>query len=198
MKSTPILSKTPVFLILALALAMSCKQDPGTPDPVYEKPKETISLEQATAMYSAYQKRYEAMNAAVGKEDSRYGWHSVEFYKNYIGFLEQEAKKVNMKISGIRMYYVAYPQDSVKYGDHNDYQTFIYVPTYYDEKKQAHIAFDPLHVENGVPKPIHEIITIGKGRAFNGTSIYKLTSTAAETTSSVANMGEMCKPNCRD
>jgi hypothetical protein len=56
-----------------------------------------------------------------------------------------------------------------------------------------------LHVENGVPKPIHEIITTGKGRAFNSTSIFKLTSTAAdETTSSVANMGEMCKPNCRD
>ena len=186
------------MLILCLVLAMSCKQEPGGPAPVYEKPKETITLEQATSMYSAYQKRYEALNAAVGKEDARYGWHSIEFYKNYIGFLEQEAKKVNMKISGIRMYYVAYPQDSIQYGERSDYQTFIYVPTYYDEKKQAHIAFDPLHVENGVPKPIHEVITTGKGRAMNSSSIFKLTSTATETPSSVANMGEMCKPNCRD
>jgi hypothetical protein len=198
MKSTPIHLKTPTLLVIGLAFAMSCKQEPGGPVQVYEKPKETITLEQATTMYSAYQKRYEALNAAVGKEDARYGWHSIDFYKNYIGFLEQEAQKVNIKISGIRMYYVAYPQDSVKYGERSDYQTFIYVPTYYDEKKQAHIAFDPLHVENGIPKPIHEVITTGKGRAFNASSIFKLTSTAAETPSSIANMGEMCKPNCRD
>lgn len=198
MKILSVMRKTTAFLVFTLFIAMGCQKGGGDSGVVYEKPKETITLEQATAMYSAYQKRYEALNGTVGKEDARYGWHSIEFYKDYIGFLEQEAKKVNMKISGLRMYYVAYPADSLKYGEHADYQTFIYVPTYYDEKKQAHVAFDPLHVENGVPKPIHEIITTGKGRASTGTSIYKLTSTATETTSSVANMGEMCKPNCRD
>ena len=82
MKILSVMRKTTTFLVLTLVIAMGCQKDGGDSGVVYEKPKETITLEQATAMYSAYQKRYEALNATVGKEDARYGWHSFEFYKD--------------------------------------------------------------------------------------------------------------------
>ena len=46
-----------------------------------------------------------------GKEDSRYGWHSLEFYENYIAYLKHESAKIGIKVSGIRLYYAAYPED---------------------------------------------------------------------------------------
>lgn len=89
------------------------------------------------------------------------------------------------------MYYVAYPED-VKYGKYSGYQTYIYVPTYY--KKGSHIAFDPLHIgDDGVPLPIHDIIVNGDKGKYGSLNAGKI---ADGGISSIANMGEMCEPNC--
>ncbi|WP_222933157.1 hypothetical protein, partial [Fulvivirga aurantia] len=162
-----------------------------------EPPRELISLERAQAMYKAYEERARALSELKdGESDSRYAWHSLKFYKQYFAYLEREARKVGIKVSGIRTYYVAYPDDDNS-GKYADYQTFFYVPTYFNKDKNAHIAFDPLHLdENGKPLPIHEIITGDKKP--NPQSMATDASSPNETSSSVANMAEMCEPNCSD
>lgn len=180
-----------IFLLLTIIAVAACEKA-EEPKNVSERkevapPKEIISLERAHEMYMAYQDRFKAITEfRDGEEDARYGWHSMEFYKNYIGWLEQECERVNIKISGLRLYYVAYPEDESS-GEHKGYQTYIYVPTYFDERTKTHIAFDPFHLdEKGNPIPIHDIITTGDGLDISN----------SEQKSATANMGEMCKPNC--
>jgi hypothetical protein len=186
------------LLLLAMAFVAGCDQDKEIP----KKPRETISLERAHEMYVAYQERFNALTEfRQGEEDARYGWHSIEFYKNYIAYLEAASKKVKIKVSGLRVYYVAYPDDK-RSGKQADYQTYIFVPTYFDEKTNSHIAFDPLHVDaQGNPLPIHTMITQGIMPGNNKVS-HLLTSSyrtqLTETESSIANMAQMCKPNCTE
>jgi hypothetical protein len=198
MKFNVILSAAVVMMLSAVALVVSCKKTDG-PSGSTEPPKELISLARANQMYKAYQARFDAVTAfRQGKEDARYGWHTLEFYKNYIAYLEHHAKKAKIKISGLRMYYVAYPDDEIS-KEHRDYQTFIYVPTYFDEKSQKHIAFDPTYLdENGVPVPIHKIITGSDTTGISKVAMAAFVTTSEATPGSAANMGEMCKPNCSE
>lgn len=199
-------------LIMLTSLVISCERparnddEPKEKDPpierVPERPEETISLERAHEMYKAYQDRFAALTEfRGGEEDASYGWHSVDFYKNYIAYLEYEAKKVKIPISGLRLYYVAYPEDDQS-KEYSGYQTYIYVPTYYNKEEGKHIAFDPLHIgEDGKPLPIHDIILRGKRGTPGTKGVMKagfLMKAAEETVSSIANFGEMCKPNCSE
>ncbi len=187
-----------LFLLMSMLLVAGCDREQRNT----EKPKETITLERAHAMYNAYQKRFDAItDSRGGQEDARFGWHDINFYKNYIAYLEEASKKVNMKVSGLRLYYVAYPDDD-QAGKQRDYQTYIFVPTYYDKKTDSHIAFDPLHIdERGNPLPIHDIITTG-GRNSNRSVSKLLTGSnpppPVERASSIANMAQMCRPNCSE
>lgn len=183
-------------VILMLLIAFGCDND----KPGGEKPKETISLERAHAMYKAYQERARALaELKGGEEDAMYGWHSLDFYEKYIAYLKHASSKVGIKVSGLRMYYVAYPENDDS-NNQSDYQTYIYVPTYYDKNSGKHIAFDPLHIgDDGVPLPIHDIIVNGKGRSMDKTSSEATTmarNAVEETESSIGNMAEMCEPNC--
>lgn len=162
------------------------------------KPKETISLERAQALYKAYQPRFDSLTKIRGQEDARYGWHSLDFYKNYIAYLEHESKKVGMEISGLRLYYVAYPENDT-ISDQAGYQTFMFIPTYYDKESGKHIAFDPLHMEGqGKPIPIHKILVSGAPVGKRTVSLVNYTpvSFTEETASSFADLAQMCKPYC--
>jgi hypothetical protein len=189
--------KNSLLLLLAAGFVAGCNQDKETS---VEKPKQTITLERAHQMYEAYQERFNAVTEfRQGQEDARYGWHSLEFYKNYIAYLEAAAKKVNIKVSGLRVYYVAYPDDE-RSGKQADYQTYIFVPTYFDKKTNTDVAFDPLYVdEKGNPLPIHTMIT--KGVLPGSDKVSQVFTSAMRTQqtereSSIANMAQMCKPNC--
>ncbi|ELR73786.1 hypothetical protein C900_01396 [Fulvivirga imtechensis AK7] len=204
------------FLLVAVLLSAGCdrtaqkdeeRQDNEQPETSEDergrkRPEETITLERAHEMYKAYRERAEALaNLKDGEEDASYGWHSIGFYKNYIAYLEREARKVRIPISGLRMYYVAYPEGED--GKYSGYQTYMYVPTYYDKEAKRHIAFDPLHIgDDGKPLPIHEIIVGGMdAKRINGKEVKQgamLMRVAEATISSIANMGEMCEPNCEN
>jgi hypothetical protein len=189
------------ILVIGIALIGSCKktaeQEQVTQSRLpADRPHETISLRRAHDMYKAYNARFNALTEfRNGKEDARYGWHSIDFYKNYIAYLEYEARKVNIKISGLRLYYVAYP-DNQPSQEYADYQTYIFVPTYYDSSTKQHIAFDPLHVRDGKPLPIHEIITKGSLSKNGGDDGHEGADDIPAGPSSVANMAEMCEPFC--
>ena len=169
----------------------------GKKDPIdTNRPKETISIERARKMLESYQDRYASLTELrEGKEDSRYGWHSLEFYENYIAYLKHESAKIGIKVSGIRLYYAAYPEDD-RSGKQAGYQTYLYVPTYYNEELGQHVAFDPLHVDDaGRPVPLHQVITEGLPLAEKQSAAIMATFNE-ETLSSIANMGEMCPLNC--
>lgn len=206
MKFNVILSSAAFVMLLMVGLVVSCKKTDGpwtggdsTP------PKELITLERANQMFKAYQERHKVVtDFRQGNEDATYGWHSIEFYKNYITYLEAESVKKKIKISGLRLYYVAYPEDK-KSGEYSGYQTYIYVPTYFDEKTKKHIAFDPNYLDdNGTPLPIHGVITstdstaTGLNENMRKVALAGFIATGNATVSSVANMGEMCKPNCSE
>lgn len=213
MKTTMTRLMKPLSALLIILLIGACENKPKEkpdeepeekPRGKVEKPKETITLERANEMYKAYQERFDVVTEfRGGKEDAKYGWHSLEFYENYIAYLKQASRKAGIKLSGIRMYYVAYPEDD-QAGKYSGYQTYIYVPTYYNEKYGEHLAFDPLHIgDDGVPLPIHDIIVNGKTRTANSKSANaedsnedSMSRVAGGTESSLANMGEMCEPNC--
>ncbi len=196
-----VLFKTYAFLFFISFLLLSCEARKDTHDrkPDVSKPEETISLDRALEMYASYQPRYDALTKfRDGKEDARYGWHSLDFYKKYIDYLEYESAKVGIKVSGIRLYYAAYPEDNES-GDQAGYQTYLYVPTYYDEESGKHIAFDPLHIDDsGKPKRIHDIITkeARVGNPNQSSSLVYVKNQDVE--SSIANMAQMCQPNCSE
>lgn len=202
MKFNVILSTTTFLIVSVVALVVGCKQTDQEPPVSHDPPKQLISLKRANEMYKAYQDRFNAVTEhRQGKEDARYGWHPIEFYKNYIAYLEHEAKNAKVKISGLRLYYVAYPEDA-EAKEYAGYQTYIFVPTYQDEKTGKHIAFDPTHLDdNGVPIPIHNLLT-----SMDSSKIDKMSMAAAGfvfastqgTSGAAANMGEMCKPNCSE
>lgn len=185
--------KSLFIVLIGLVVLNGCDNKPTGP---VEKPKGTISLDRAHEMYQAYQARYNAMTEfRKGKEDARYGWHSLEFYKNYIAYLEYESKQKNIEISGLRLYYVAYPDDE-RSGKQRDYQTYIFVPTYYDKESDSHVAFDPAYVDdNGKPVPVHDIITKGTNKRTGKVSMV-LTGGQGYGDGSIGNMAQMCEPNC--
>jgi hypothetical protein len=152
---------------------------------------ERISLETAHKMFSAYQDRFNALTKLRGgRPDARYGWHSIEFYKQYLSYLKQESEKVNMQLSGLRIYYTAYPEGTGH--DQDGYQNYMFVPTYYDKAAKDHITFDPLHMDaTARPKPIHNLI-LNAGGNFN------LSARTEDNPipTSAANMAQMCEPNC--
>ena len=186
------------LVIIVVIFVLGCEENEETPaesndieaSTFVTKPVNTITIGRAKDLYNAYQQRAAALATLKGEGDATYGWHSIEFYKDYIAYLEVEAEKIGYKISGIRMYYVAYPKDDA--GNlAQGYQTYMYVPTYFNEKLGKHIAFDPLLLdEDGKPLDVHGMIT-GEYKYSDGSKIMD-----AETSSSIANLAEMCKPNC--
>lgn len=175
----------------------SARQD--DPPKAVKPPEEIISLERAQKMYASYNERFEALTEfRDGEEDARYGWHSLDFYKNYVAYVEQEAAKVGIKVSGLRLYYAAYPEDNES-GEQAGYQTYLFLPTYYDAKNGGHIAFDPFQLDDdGKPKRIHELLTQGRVQGVDNKSSVLSTLRTMDEQSIVANMGQMCQPNCSE
>jgi len=131
-----------LLLIFVTSIFFSCKDlDSGHP-PYEDAPKEIISVEQAREMYDAYSKRrvpiikeYEdSITSDSSKfEPTRYAEYDLETVKQYIAYIEHEAKQANVGIKTLRFYLSNYPNsdkfsngDAVKYPRRN---TFFVVPT---------------------------------------------------------------------
>ncbi|EAR00044.1 hypothetical protein [Maribacter sp. HTCC2170] len=86
-------------------------------------PKQIVQIDQAKKMYDNYTDRrmpliqnYEdSINGGKKKFDvARYVSYDYETIKQYLAFIEQEAKRANVEISGLRFYFSNYP-DSPKF-----------------------------------------------------------------------------------
>ena len=117
---------------------------------ITKKPEGIISVQQAQKYFSNYRKENETKFAA--NEQTIFGWHSLDTYKEYIAYIEEQAEKAGVKVSGIRVYFGA----DDKLGNQ---LTYFFSPTYYDEKTGNHEAFDSFYMdENNKPVKIHDHI----------------------------------------
>lgn len=82
-------------------------------------PVQIVQIDQAKEMYDNYSERrlpliqhYEdSINGGKEKFDvARYVSYDYETIKQYLAFIEQEAKKANVEISGLRFYFSNYPK----------------------------------------------------------------------------------------
>ena len=112
-----------IFGVIALSstIFISCNDQKKSPDPLepvkVKPPKQIISINEAKSVYDNYTKKranlIEASEAPL--EDgsrfiaSRFGDYSIEDMKNYIAYVEQEAKEAGVKVETLRFYFSTYP-----------------------------------------------------------------------------------------
>ena len=107
-------------------------------------PKQIVSVAQAKSMYDAYGERrvgliekFENEQAPEKKFDvARFGYYDYNTIKDYLAYIEQEAKKANVEISTLRFYFSNYP-DKKSFEDgreikHPKQNSFFIIPTLKD------------------------------------------------------------------
>ena len=102
----------------------------------------------------------------ANNQQTIFGWHSLEDYKNYIAYIEAEAKKHGVEVSGNRVYFGH--QDPVN-GSKKGQLTYFFTPTYLDEATGKHEAFGTFTMsDDGKPVKVHEAITNKKSLTEGG------------------------------
>jgi len=153
----PIALTCKILCVFALTTIFSCNEQPKkneVPDNKIEvlPPNQIIAVPQAKDMYESYGKRrvpliqhYEdSINRQKndGKEFdvARFVYYDYETIKQYLDYIEQEAKNAGVEISTLRFYYSNYPneaifpnsKDSIKHPRQN---SIMLSPTYNDGKR---------------------------------------------------------------
>lgn len=112
---------------------MSCEQKKEKPaveesEPMeIQAPKQIVTVDQAKSMYNSYGERrvaliekYENDLEPEKKFDvARFGYYDYNTIKDYMNYIEQEAKKANVQISSLRFYFSNYP-DKKSFDDGRD------------------------------------------------------------------------------
>ena len=138
MKTT---SKFLLFIALAI-LFTACQEKPKkenhemeAQEITYEVPKQIISLEEADSLYVNYKNRrvkfiekMEAGSQTDGKPfvPTQFVSFDIKVLKEYIGYVEQEAKKGGTTADSLRIYFGNYGNTSTKYPKKN---TVFLLPT---------------------------------------------------------------------
>jgi hypothetical protein len=158
----------------------SCQEQPAGPDPgPVTPPKQIISVERAKEFYDTYTERRSAIireyEDSISTDSSkfmptRYAEYDLATIKQYISFIEQEAKDANVKVKTLRFYLSNYPNsstfpngDAVKYPRKN---SIFIVPTM--DQNGENVGFAIQEIQRGQPTavPIRDIIgdTIANGK----------------------------------
>ncbi|MEX0287894.1 MAG: hypothetical protein AB3N14_02195 [Flavobacteriaceae bacterium] len=127
MKNTKRSFATVLFAFLILSIGTNCEQkkkdgdgDEKPEEEVVEPPKQIVELKQAKEIYDTYTRRRAGLieESEGPKPDgskfdvARYTYYDYETVKQYMAFIEQEAKKANVKISSLRFYFANYPDST--------------------------------------------------------------------------------------
>ena len=136
-----ITSKFLLFIVLAILFA-ACQENPKKENQeteaqeiTYEAPKQIISLEEADSLYVNYKNRrvkliekMEAGSQTEGKPfvPTQFVSFDIKVLKEYIGYVEQEAKKGGTTADSLRIYFGNYGNISTKYPNKN---TVFLLPT---------------------------------------------------------------------
>ena len=119
--------KTPLGLLIILLLVAILYYFVGC-EPDVEAPQQSISIQEADRLEELYKEtRSGVLEQALGFEDTRDFWFSLDELKQYLAFVEQEAKKQGKNNLGIRVYLGAYPRQGNN--PNPGYATVFFVPT---------------------------------------------------------------------
>ena len=132
-----------LLLFLSSLFFISCNLKNEEPDPLDNKSlkEHIIPVNNAIIMHNEYNELRTDLLKDTLKEmysnpdfmDSKFAWFSLKDVKAYLTYIEA-MQKANPEedISGIRIYFAAYPNKKMTEGKHNKYpgqQTFFMVPT---------------------------------------------------------------------
>ena len=137
--------------IVALAMVVSvvsfvgCQKDEDTVNANLEetsvgRPWNMISYKGMIERLEYYDKtRKPVLENALGFEDTRINYYSIETIENYIKYVKQLSKEKGIELTGINFVSGAYPKEA-SYGTPG-YQHFIFMPT--TNINGRNIGFDP-------------------------------------------------------
>lgn len=129
-----------LFVLLMTAVSCEIKK---------EAPQQAISIEEADNLEEEFKRtRSRILDSALGFQDTRDFWFSLDTLKKYIEYVEFEGKKMGKENLGIRVYFAAYPEDS-NYPDPG-FATVFLVPTAQAEPNPLKQGFFPMPIENEV------------------------------------------------
>ncbi|SFS41014.1 hypothetical protein [Lutibacter maritimus] len=72
--------------------------------------------------------RTKSIDIAIGKKDAISSWFSLEEIKNYISYVEEQAKLKDLNVNGLRVYFGAY-SNSINNVSKKGLATVFFVPT---------------------------------------------------------------------
>ena len=108
-------------------------------------PKGLISLAEFLEMKKTFD---ESVKVKLGNQETRSVWFSFENLKEYFTYVEAEASKNNIKISGIRFHMLTQTKN-------NKQMTLALTPTF--EENTKHIDFDPVHSSKMAPATLKSL-----------------------------------------
>ncbi len=117
---------TLVFTYLVLSVVVGCVEPESK---VVKPPKGVISIKEAKLLDRTYtETRHSLISENLGIKDNRSSWWSIEDLEAYIAYARAEAKSKGKNVSGLRIYFGAYPKS---YNDQDvaGYSTLFIVPT---------------------------------------------------------------------
>ena len=122
--------------LLAVFLFSACEE-------IIDPPQQSISPREANILEEEFvTTRGKIINDSLDIVDRRDFWFSLDSLKQYIAYVEQEAKKRGKKNLGMRVYFAAYPKEG-NYADPG-FATVFMVPTAQAERTGEAKGFFPM------------------------------------------------------
>jgi hypothetical protein len=90
-----------------------------------KKPKNLITKERAIELCEAHAGKHKAISSAIGKQDNRSTWYSLEELKEYIAYIETQGREKGYNVDGIRFYIGSYPENDRISGKSNSTTIFL-------------------------------------------------------------------------
>ena len=209
-----------LFLIFIYLTFISCLESTGTADPGPVKPpKEIISVERASEMYESYSsrrvpiiKKYEdsVVSDTTPFTPTRYAEYDLETIKQYVAYVEFQAKQAKVDVKTLRFYLSNYPNsekfsngDKVRYPRRN---SFFVLPTMEYNGENVGFSIEEIDGKYTAVPINNQASTNRKGQEkgetdskgqLNKAGFFMSTSTAIQgggTTSLILNDGQMVPP----
>ncbi|WP_422090178.1 hypothetical protein [Tenacibaculum ovolyticum] len=151
------------FLVVATLATMiftSCSQDSldeasKEVDAKVSRPYNALNYKELVPMLEHYDEtRKSVLEKALGHEDTRMNYFSIETIENYLAYVKTLSKEKGIRITGINFVSASYPENTT-HGVPN-YQTMVFMPT--TEINGKNINFDPVQSSEGNVVTVKEML----------------------------------------
>ncbi|SNR14309.1 hypothetical protein [Tenacibaculum jejuense] len=162
-------------LLVSAVTFIACQKDEvpvnSNTETQVERPWNMISYKGMIERLEDYDKtRKPILEQALGYEDARINFYSIETLENYIAYVKQLSKEKGIEFTGINFVSGAYPKDA-NYGTPG-YQHIMFMPTTNISGKN--IGFDPsLSTENKVVTIKEVLASYGYNWVYDSEEDYK-------------------------